>query len=104
MSHQLNTRKNESITVAGVRVDPGSLIVADDDGIVAFCSEYAVSLPALAAQFPLAHAAATTVVLGMSRPEEVVNSAELLARKIPPALWLELKSEGLPPQEAPVPA
>lgn len=114
-------RRNVSIVAAGV-FNSGILAkgprlgatydygLAPDDvisrvaKIEAICAEYAVPLPAAAAQFPLAHAAVTTVVLGMSRPENVVLSAELLAWKIPPALWLELKSEGLLPQEAPVPA
>ena len=52
-------------------------------------------LAAAALQFPLRHAAVTSVVTGMRSAAEVRTNVGLMARRIPEALWNALRSEGL---------
>ena len=67
------------------------------------CERHEVPSRAVALQFPLAHPAVATVVVGARRPEEIAENAALLSRPIPPALWRDLKSAGLLPSNAPTP-
>ncbi|MCT2590121.1 aldo/keto reductase [Streptomyces sp. N2-109] len=69
----------------------------------AVCERYGTSPLAVATQFPLAHPAVSTVLVGARTPAEVSASAEYFAHPVPDALWAALKSEGLLPREAPVP-
>jgi D-threo-aldose 1-dehydrogenase len=63
-----------------------------------------VALAAAALQFPLAHAAISTLIPGaISRAEALQNAAHLRA-SIPADLWAELKHERLLRPDAPVPA
>jgi D-threo-aldose 1-dehydrogenase len=71
--------------------------------IQAVCQAHAVPLPAAAVQFPLAHPAVATVVLGAVRADEVQRNLAAMAHPIPAALWRDLKGEGLLRQDAPVP-
>jgi D-threo-aldose 1-dehydrogenase len=68
------------------------------------CTAHGVKLVEAALRFPLVHPAVVTVLAGMGRPEEVRRNVETLKVSIPPALWADLKAEGLMRQEAPVPA
>lgn len=70
----------------------------------AVCQRHGVRLIEAALQFPLAHPAITTVILGAKHPAEARSSADVLNAPIPPALWADLKTEGLIRAEAPVPA
>ncbi|GAB2921274.1 aldo/keto reductase [Streptomyces mayteni] len=70
----------------------------------AICERHDVSPLAAAIQFPPAHPAVTSVVVGARSPEEISASAALLARPVPPALWADLRTAGLLSGAAPTPA
>ena len=55
-----------------------------------------------ALNFPLRHPAVVSVIPGGQSVAEVRSNREILGRDIPPALWADLKSEGLMRQDAPV--
>jgi D-threo-aldose 1-dehydrogenase len=67
------------------------------------CEGHGVPLRAAAMQFPLGHPAVQTVVVGCRSVEQLEDSLRLFETDIPPALWAELKSERLLPDEAPTP-
>jgi D-threo-aldose 1-dehydrogenase len=67
------------------------------------CARHEVPLKAAALQFPLAHPAVATALVGCRTPEEIVQNVDLLRFEIPPALWDELKAERLLAEEAPTP-
>jgi D-threo-aldose 1-dehydrogenase len=59
------------------------------------CSEYDVTLPEAAAQFPLRFPAVKTVVLGAASAEEIRRNAALLDRPAPQELWERLGDGGV---------
>ena len=63
-----------------------------------------VEIGAAALQFPLAHPAVAAVVAGARAAEEIQLSARLATRPIPARVWTALRSAGLLPADAPVPA
>ena len=65
------------------------------------CERHGVTLPAAAAQFPLAHPAVATVCLGARSAEQVRRNAALFDEPVPDAAWSELVSEGLLRGDAP---
>jgi len=67
------------------------------------CSRHRVPLKAAAVQFPLGHPAVTCVVIGCRSTAQVDESIQMFEFEIPPALWVDLKAEGLLPAEAPTP-
>jgi len=69
----------------------------------AVCARYGVALPAAALQFPLAHPAVSSVLIGCRSAAELELDLSWLQVKIPPALWADLRAEGLLPLDAPVP-
>lgn len=69
----------------------------------AVCDRHGVSLKAAALQFVLAHPAVSSAIPGPRSPEEVAENLALAAAPIPPALWAELKAEGLLAEDAAVP-
>ncbi|MGH7118451.1 MAG: aldo/keto reductase [Acetobacteraceae bacterium] len=79
-------------------------IIAKTKRIEAVCRRHGVPLAAAAIQFPLGHPVVAAIVPGAVRPEEVESNIALMATKIPPALWAELKHEGLLDPAAPLPA
>jgi D-threo-aldose 1-dehydrogenase len=66
------------------------------------CTRHGVPLPAAALQFPLAHPAVASVVVGHERSADVARNAALMRHPIPDALWADLKTERLLPAHAPV--
>jgi D-threo-aldose 1-dehydrogenase len=70
----------------------------------AVCARHGVPLAAAALQFPLAHPAVASVLLGVRSVAELEQNLELSGLPVPGDLWRELKSEGLLPEEAPTPA
>jgi D-threo-aldose 1-dehydrogenase len=72
--------------------------------IEAVCAAHSVPLHRAALQFPLAHPAVSTLVLGAVKPAEVETQVADLSTPIPLALWRDLKSEGLIEAHAPTPA
>lgn len=100
---------NSGILATGAR--PGAMynykpappdILARVAQIEAVCARHDVPLAAAALQFPLGHPRVASIIPGAARPEEASANAALMARKIPAALWADLKSEGLMIASAPV--
>ena len=71
--------------------------------IADICERHGTTLPAAAIAFPLAHPAVVSVCVGARSAEQMERNATLYREHIPPALWSELKAEGLIREEAPVP-
>ena len=67
------------------------------------CAAHGVPLRAAALQFPLAHPAIETVVLGARRVAEWDDALAMLQHPIPAAFWQALRGDGLVPEEAPTP-
>ena len=65
------------------------------------CAAHGVPLATAALQFPLRHPAVVSVIPGGQRPAEVAANAAALAATVPPALWADLKAEGLLRPDAP---
>ena len=69
----------------------------------AVCHAHAVPLPAAALQFPLAHPAVVSCIPGARSPDELKRIIEWYRWPVAPALWSDLKGQGLLDAEAPVP-
>lgn len=67
------------------------------------CARFEVPLAAAALQFPLAHEAVASVLVGMSSPQEVDQNADAFCTAIPGEFWEELRSSGLISANAPTP-
>lgn len=81
----------------------GGTVAAKARAIADVCERHGVPLRAAALQFPLAHPAVASIVVGARTPEEVDDALAMLAHPIPRALWHDLKRTGLLPEEAPTP-
>ena len=68
------------------------------------CDEFQAPLPAAALQFPLAHPAVASVIVGTGNPQRVAHTRELFNHPIPADFWQALRDEGLLHPDAPVPA
>jgi D-threo-aldose 1-dehydrogenase len=69
----------------------------------AVCDRYDVPLAAAAIQFPLAHPAVATVLVGVRSAAELEENVGHFTRAIPRDLWLELRAEGHVPEGVPLP-
>lgn len=69
----------------------------------AVCRRHDVDLKAAALQFVLAHPAVGTVVPGAQSVPELEENFALVGQEIPDDVWVEMKSEGLIPADAPTP-
>jgi D-threo-aldose 1-dehydrogenase len=69
----------------------------------AVCARRAVPLKAAAIQFPLAHPAVVSLLLGARSVAELDENLELLSMPVPAELWDDLRRERLIPEEAPTP-
>ena len=67
------------------------------------CKAHGVALVEAALRFPLNHPAVVSVIPGGQSADEVRTNARVLGAAIPPALWADLKAEGLLRADAPVP-
>ena len=67
------------------------------------CVRHRVELRAAALQFPFGHEAVICTVPGAASAAELEDNARMIQAEIPPALWAELKAEGLLPEGAPTP-
>ncbi|WP_405817556.1 aldo/keto reductase [Streptomyces sp. NBC_00838] len=68
------------------------------------CARHGVPPTAAALQFPFGHPAVTAIVVGARSPEEIEESASLLARPIPDRMWSDLRDAGvIPPSWRPAP-
>ena len=72
--------------------------------IAAVCQSHDIPLPAAALQFPLAHPVVAAVIPGPRNAAEFNANLPLFTMKIPPALWSDLRAQGLLHPNAPVPA
>jgi D-threo-aldose 1-dehydrogenase len=79
-------------------------LVARASRIAEICERHGVSLPAVAAQFPLGHPSVSTVCLGARSASQVRRNVGLFDVRIPADLWSELVADGLLPAGVPVPA
>ncbi len=71
--------------------------------IGAVCARHRVPIKAAAIQFPLGHPAITSVVVGCRSVAQLDESIAMFELAIPPAMWKELKHEGLLAPESPTP-
>jgi D-threo-aldose 1-dehydrogenase len=71
--------------------------------IGAVCARHGVPIKAAAIQFPLGHPAVTCVVVGCRSVAQLDESMAMFELAIPPAMWQELKHEGLLAPEVPTP-
>jgi D-threo-aldose 1-dehydrogenase len=71
--------------------------------IEAVCLRHDVELKAAALQFPLAHPAVTSLLLGARSPAELDENLALLRTPLPLALWDDLRRQRLLPEDAPTP-
>ena len=65
------------------------------------CTSHGVALVDAAFQFPLLHPCVVAVIPGGQRVEEVESNVRAANADIPPALWADLKAEGLMRPDAP---
>jgi D-threo-aldose 1-dehydrogenase len=82
---------------------PPPEVLARVRAIEAVCARHRVPLQAAALQFPLAHPAIASVVVGMRHPGEVEAAVAAVAHAVPAALWRELREHDLIDADAPVP-
>lgn len=68
------------------------------------CEAHGVSLADAALKFPLGHPAVASLVMGSVSAEETKRNRAAFERKIPAALWSDLKTAGLLRPDAPTPA
>ncbi len=78
-------------------------VAARAQRIEVVCGSHGVDLKAAALQFCAAHPATAAVIPGPRTATEATQNAEMMTQPIPQALWIELKAEGLLPEDAPVP-
>lgn len=69
----------------------------------AVTERHGVPLRGAALAFPFAHPAVASVLTGARSAEEVRDAVDLLGRPLPPALWDDLRAEGLLHPNTPVP-
>ncbi len=68
------------------------------------CVTHGVDLKAAALQFVLAHPAVATAIPGAESVTELEQNIAMVEQNIPSALWSDMRSAGLIPDEAPTPA
>lgn len=78
-------------------------IVQRTGRIEALCAEHGVPLKAAALQFPMAHPAAASVLIGARSRAEVEENLAMFQHEIPRAFWEALRHEGLVREAAPLP-
>ncbi|MBL4929410.1 aldo/keto reductase [Fuscibacter oryzae] len=72
--------------------------------IEAVCREFAVSLPAAALQFVVAHPVIASFVAGTRTVGQLQQNIDWFSQPIPAEFWAALKDQGLLREDAPVPA
>lgn len=80
-----------------------SEVLARARRLKAACDRRETPLKAAALQFGLAHPAVAATIPGPRTPAEVEENLKMASFPIPPALWDDMKGEGLLPQNAPTP-
>ncbi len=99
---------NSGILATGARegayfnYDPAPRHILDKvAAIEAVCAAHDVRLVDAAFRFPLMHPSVISVIPGGQSPAEMASNLRAAHAQIPPALWSDLKSEGLMRQDAP---
>ncbi len=72
--------------------------------IAALCERHGTTLPAAAVRFPLGHPAVISVCVGARSAAQIERNTALYHERVPPALWQDLKQQGLLRADAPTPA
>lgn len=88
---------NDTIA-AGAMFDyaPASAEVVDRARAIAdICRAHGVTLPAVAAQFPLLHEAVSTVCLGARSRSQIARNVGLFTAPVPAELWTDLASASI---------
>ena len=80
-----------------------ALIIERVQRLETVCDEFQAPLPAAALQFPLAHPAVASVIVGTGNPQRVAHTRELFNHPIPADFWQALRDEDLLHPDAPVP-
>lgn len=78
-------------------------LIARAQNIAQVCARWDVPLKAAALQFPMAHPAVASVLVGVRSIEHLEENLRLFEKDIPDGLWGELKASGLLDAAAPVP-
>jgi D-threo-aldose 1-dehydrogenase len=78
-------------------------IIARVQKIEAICRQSGLSLHTLATQFPLAHPAVSTLIVGFQHPAEVQAYLDAVAQQVPPGVWTRLLKDQLLIAETRVP-
>lgn len=78
-------------------------VLARARAIAAVCRDVGASLPAAALQFPLAHPAVVSVLVGMRTPAEVAADLAAATVPVPGSLWPALRAAGLLAGDVPTP-
>lgn len=97
---------NSGLLAGGATFDympADAAIAARRAAVAAVCAGYGVDIRAAALQFCAAHPAVCAVIPGAKTPSKVRDNAALIRQPIPGAFWVQLKRDGLIPQDAPVP-
>lgn len=84
--------------VADAKFDYGAApaaLVERTIAIADIAAPYGVTVPQLAVQFPLRHAAVSTVVMGADSAGQIESNAALADTAVPEDLWAELSAEGV---------
>lgn len=75
--------------------DAPAAIVERVDRLEAICSRHEVPLAAAAIQFPMAHPAVTSILIGSKTAAQVEKNVAWFEQSLPPALWTDLRAAGL---------
>ncbi|MEL6514954.1 MAG: aldo/keto reductase [Pseudomonadota bacterium] len=97
---------NSGVLVGGDSFDYGTIppcIAGKVRDISRVCTAHHVPLPAAALQFPLAYPVVKSVIPGPRTPKELAQICAWWDHYIPPAMWDDLRSEGLVDADAPTP-
>ena len=78
-------------------------IIQKVDALKMIASDYNVSLPAAALQFPLANSIISSVIPGPRSSDEVKEIFRWFSELIPADFWTTLKEKGLLDERAPIP-
>ncbi|MBB2940980.1 D-threo-aldose 1-dehydrogenase [Actinoplanes lutulentus] len=79
-------------------------VAARAQAMARLCERHGVPLRAAAIQFPLAHPAVTSVLVGMRSAEEAADAAAMARLPIPDGLWRDLANAWLLADDVPVPS
>ena len=80
-----------------------SAIIERVERLQTICRQFGVALSSAALQFPYAHPAVATVLMGVRSADELTRNVAAFTQPLPEALWAALKANGLLQATAPVP-